>query len=178
MEPLIDIFKTKRFWIYTMQFLIGGGMAGVALTIPAFHFFPLTLAFFFSFSFQFGDARHSRRRFLYAFPYRVPAVVFRRDPSTFYRIAMLAGQGFLVMLAGYFEILFGAGKTGSKGPVRAHGINLCCNHINVRTVFHIPQNNSSKPAADKSSVAGRAVSLKGNSLNPFSFFQEGKIGVI
>ena len=33
--PLVEMIKTKRLWIVAMQVLIGGGLAGVALTIPA-----------------------------------------------------------------------------------------------------------------------------------------------
>ena len=29
-SPFVDLIKTKRWWIYSMQLLIGGGMAGVA----------------------------------------------------------------------------------------------------------------------------------------------------
>jgi len=34
-SPIVDIFRTKRFWIVTMQLLIGAGLAGVAFTIPS-----------------------------------------------------------------------------------------------------------------------------------------------
>jgi PAT family beta-lactamase induction signal transducer AmpG len=45
-SPIVDILRTRRWWIWTMQLLIGGGLAGVALTIPAPSFFQYTLAFF------------------------------------------------------------------------------------------------------------------------------------
>src|SRR3954454_25079892 len=44
-SPVVDILKTRRLWIWVMQLLIGGGLAGVALTIPTSHFFQYTLAF-------------------------------------------------------------------------------------------------------------------------------------
>src|SRR5881394_4151184 len=44
-SPVVDILKTRRMWIWVMQLLIGGGLAGVALTIPAPNFFQYTLAF-------------------------------------------------------------------------------------------------------------------------------------
>ena len=34
-SPLVDALKTKRWWILTMQILIGAALAGVALTIDA-----------------------------------------------------------------------------------------------------------------------------------------------
>src|SRR5271167_4724429 len=42
-SPVVDIFRTKRFWILTLQLFIGAALAMVALTIPAPHFFQLTL---------------------------------------------------------------------------------------------------------------------------------------
>ena len=45
-SPFIDILKTKRWWIISMQILIGAGLAGVAFCIPASLFFQATLAFF------------------------------------------------------------------------------------------------------------------------------------
>src|SRR5438552_15189150 len=44
-SPLVDILKTRRMWIWMMQLFIGAGLVGVALTIPASHFFQYTLAF-------------------------------------------------------------------------------------------------------------------------------------
>src|SRR6266567_3828516 len=43
-SPIVDILKTRRLWIWVMQLLIGAGLAGVALTIPASSFFQYTLA--------------------------------------------------------------------------------------------------------------------------------------
>src|SRR4030065_2664503 len=46
-SPVVDLFRTKRFWIVVMQFIVGLGLAGVAFTIPAPSFLQYTLAFFF-----------------------------------------------------------------------------------------------------------------------------------
>jgi PAT family beta-lactamase induction signal transducer AmpG len=34
-SPFIDLLKTKRWWVVTMQMLVGAGLAGIAFTIPA-----------------------------------------------------------------------------------------------------------------------------------------------
>ena len=44
--PFVDMFRTKRFWIVTLQLVIGASLALVALTIPVDHFFQITLAVF------------------------------------------------------------------------------------------------------------------------------------
>src|SRR3954462_12288166 len=43
-SPVVDILKTRRVWIWAMQLIIGGGLAGVALTIPTTNFLRYTLS--------------------------------------------------------------------------------------------------------------------------------------
>src|ERR1700744_4064859 len=38
-SPLVDITRTKRFWVVTMQFGISAGLALVALSVPTPGFF-------------------------------------------------------------------------------------------------------------------------------------------
>src|SRR5574337_1745150 len=33
-SPVVDILKTKRLWIVTMQLIVGAGLGGIALSIP------------------------------------------------------------------------------------------------------------------------------------------------
>lgn len=51
-SPIVDLFKTKRWWIITMQSIIAVAFAGVAFSIPAPYFFQLTLAFFWLLAFS------------------------------------------------------------------------------------------------------------------------------
>ncbi|MEJ2299839.1 MAG: hypothetical protein P8X94_15360, partial [Woeseiaceae bacterium] len=44
-SPVVDLLKTRRSWIVTMQLLIGAGLAGVALTLPGDDFLRWSLAF-------------------------------------------------------------------------------------------------------------------------------------
>ena len=45
-SPLVDLLKTKRWWVTSMQFLIGAALASVALTLPMDRFFQMSLAVF------------------------------------------------------------------------------------------------------------------------------------
>jgi len=45
-SPLVDLLKTRRRWIWTMQLLSGAVFAGIALMIPAPHFVQWTIVFF------------------------------------------------------------------------------------------------------------------------------------
>ena len=108
--PVVDILKTKRFWILIMQLLIGAGLAGVALTIPAPRFFQLTLAFFWLLAFSSATHDIAADGFYMLGLSRHDQAFFVGIRSTFYRLAMLTGQGLLVILAGYFEARTGLPK--------------------------------------------------------------------
>ena len=45
-SPVVDLLKTKRFWIILMQIFIGAGLAGVAFTIPTEKFFQYQIVAF------------------------------------------------------------------------------------------------------------------------------------
>ncbi|MGB2868511.1 MAG: MFS transporter [Bacteroidota bacterium] len=107
-SPVVDILKTKRFWIITMQLLIGAGLAGVALTIPLPSFFQYTLAVFWLMAFS--SATHDIAAdgfYMLALPEHQQAA-FVGVRSTFYRIAMITAQGALVVLAGSIETTSGS----------------------------------------------------------------------
>ncbi len=102
-SPIVDILKTKRFWIVIMQLFIGAGLAGVALTIPLPGFFKYTLAFFWLLAFSSATHDIAADGFYMLALTKHEQTFFVGIRSTFYRIAMLTGQGLLVILAGYFE---------------------------------------------------------------------------
>ncbi len=102
-SPFVDMFRTKRFWIVTLQLLIGASLALVAFTIPMSNFFQMTLAVFWLMAFS--SATHDIAAdgfYMLALPQHQQAA-FVGVRSTFYRIAMIMGQGALVYLAGYLE---------------------------------------------------------------------------
>ena len=106
-SPFIDLFKTKRWWILTMQYLMTASLAGVAFFLPGTHFFTITLIFFWLTAF-FSATHDISADGLYLLSlssHQQAAFVGVR--STFYRIASIAGQGGLVLLAGYWEISTG-----------------------------------------------------------------------
>lgn len=106
-SPFIDLLKTKRWWVVTMQLLVGAGLAGIALTIPMPDFFRITLAVFWLVAFS--SATHDIAAdgfYMLALNVKDQAL-YVGIRSTFYRIATIAGQGLLIMLAGGLEIWSG-----------------------------------------------------------------------
>ena len=102
-SPFVDLIKTKRWWITSMQLLIGAGLAGIAFTIPTEHFFQLTLAAFRLLAFSSATHDIAADGFYMLGLDNKDQALFVGIRSTFYRIATIAGQGLLVMLAGHLE---------------------------------------------------------------------------
>lgn len=101
-SPFVDLFKTKRWWITTMQMLIGIGFAAIAFTLNMPYMIELSLAFFWLMAF--ASATHDIAAdgfYLLAVPDKDEQALFVGIRSTFYRISTIAGQGLLVLLAGY-----------------------------------------------------------------------------
>jgi PAT family beta-lactamase induction signal transducer AmpG len=102
-SPFVDLLKTKRWWIVTMQLLIGAGLGGVALTIPVPFFFQATLAFFWLMAFSSATHDIAADGFYMLGLNTNQQALFVGIRSTFYRIATILGQGALIMLAGFLE---------------------------------------------------------------------------
>lgn len=102
-SPLVDIFHTKRFWIICMQLIIGVALAGVAFTLPFGNFFRMSLACFWLMAFSSATHDIAADGFYMLGLSQGNQAFFVGIRNTFYRMAMLAGQGPLVILAGYLE---------------------------------------------------------------------------
>ncbi len=102
-SPFVDMFKTKRLWVLSMQMVIGASLAGVALTIPLPHFFQYTLAILWLVAFSSATHDIAADGFYMLGLDQHEQAAFVGVRSTFYRIAMISGQGLLVMLAGFIE---------------------------------------------------------------------------
>lgn len=129
-SPFVDLLKTKRWWITTMQILIGAGFAGIAFTIPLPFFFQATLAFFWLLAFS--SATHD----IAADGFYMLALDTNNQAkyvgirSTFYRVATIMGQGVLIILAGFIE-----SSTGSE-PLK---INLDVSPQYTQSTLYLPE---------------------------------------
>ncbi len=102
-SPIVDIFRTKRFWIVLLQLIVGAGLGGVALTIPLPDFFKYTLAFLWLLAFSSATHDIAADGFYMLGLSEHQQTWFVGIRSTFYRLAMITGQGLLIILAGYVE---------------------------------------------------------------------------
>ena len=102
-SPIVDMFKSKRWWIVVMEFVVGVTIAGVALTIRAPQFVQYTMAFFWLMAFSSATHDIAADGFYMIGLNSNQQSLFVGIRSTFYRISMIAGQGLTLILAGTLE---------------------------------------------------------------------------
>lgn len=170
-SPFIDLMRTKRWWIVMTQLLIGAALAGIAFLIPADYFFQSTLALFWLMAF--ASATHDIAAdgfyMLGLTPHQQALFVGIR--STFYRLATIAGQGLLIMFAGYLEkSARGIPFAWSMTFLLLSGLFLA---VFVYHTFVLPH-----PKSDRRAATLSANGLWREFLLTFrSFFQKEGIGV-
>jgi len=124
-SPFVDILRTKRSWIVAMQLLIGAGLGGVALTLPTDDFFRNSLALLWLLAFSSATHDIAADGFYMLGLSKHEQTWFVGIRSTFYRLAMIAGQGLLIMLAGWMErTLQATDALTVAGPVAEPGTVL------------------------------------------------------
>lgn len=102
-SPVIDNMKTKRWWIVSMQFLMGVALALVAFTLPTAFWLQGTLAVFMLIAFASATHDISADGFYIIGLADKDQELYVGVRNTFYRIGMVIGQGGLVLLAGYMQ---------------------------------------------------------------------------
>jgi PAT family beta-lactamase induction signal transducer AmpG len=99
------MLRSKRWWIVTMQLLIGAALAGVAFTIPAAWWLQGSLAFFWLMAFSSATHDIAADGFYMLGLDQHEQAYFVGIRSTFYRIATIFSSGLLVGLAGALQVL-------------------------------------------------------------------------
>ena len=110
-SPFVDIIKTKRWWILTMQILMSAAMlllpfllpqeSGEAISSSPLFFVTLLIFWITAFASATHDIAADGFYMLGLNPNKQAEFVGIR--STFYRLSSIFGQGILVALAGYLE---------------------------------------------------------------------------
>ena len=102
-SPVVDILRTKRWWILMMQILIAAALAGVAFTIPGPLWLKGSLAFFWLLAFSSATHDIAADGFYMLGLEQHEQAYFVGIRSTFYRIATIFSSGLLVGLAGVLQ---------------------------------------------------------------------------
>lgn len=105
-SPVVELFRTKRWWIVITQMIMGVGFACIAFTIQTDHFFQYSLAFLWLVAFSSATHDIAADGFYMMGLNPKQQAYFVGIRTTFYRLAVLMGQGLLVILAGILEVRF------------------------------------------------------------------------
>jgi len=124
-SPFVDLVKTKRWWLLLTQLILGAGLAGVGLTLNATNFFRWSLAIMWLLAFSSATHDISIDGFYMLGLDEGEQSLFVGIRNTAYRIAMIAGQGGLLILVGQFEKMFGSTvRAWSLGFMIAGGLMI------------------------------------------------------
>ena len=171
-SPVVELLGTRRRWIWATQLLIGAALAGVALAVPVPHMFRWTLALFWLMAFDSATHDIAADGFYMLATTEREQAFFVGIRSMFYRVATIAGQGLLVMLAGTIE-----SRTGNlrlAWSVALGGLAVLFLGFGLWHRFILP-----RPAVDRSGEARRIGYFLGEFLTTFgSFFRKPRIVVL
>ena len=168
-SPIVDVLKTKRWWILTMQFFLGAAFAGVAFALPLDSALQWTLVFFWLAAFS--SATHD----IAADGYYMQQLdshhqaLFVGIRSTFYRISGIAGQALLLMLASNLEVFL-------RDPVEAWSLTFVLASVVffalwVYHSFCLPVSDCDHNSCERFSV--REAMLKTVAMHITFFFKPG-----
>jgi MFS transporter, PAT family, beta-lactamase induction signal transducer AmpG len=148
-SPFVDMFGTKRAWIVWLQMVLGIALAAAAVAIPLPSFLAFTLVIFGLMAFSSATHDIAADGFYMLSLDQPRQAAFVGVRSTFYRIAMWAGQGALVVVAGLLEPAIGIPKAWAFTFVfvAALFLSLFAYHY-----FVLP-----RPEGDRGSLAGKKI---------------------
>lgn len=106
-SPIVDLNGTKRKWFLAMQLVIALAFLGIGLSLPSNSFFIITLAFFWMAAFASATNDIASDGYYMIGLTQKKQSFFIGLRSTFYRLAMVTGQGLLVIFAGFLENKYG-----------------------------------------------------------------------
>ncbi|WP_291285244.1 MFS transporter [Flavobacterium sp.] len=169
-SPLIELTGTKRKWFLSMQLLISIAFLVVGFTIPATGFFMMTLAIFWVAAFASASNDIASDGFYLLVLPKEQQSFFLGIRSTFYRLSMLAGNGLIVLLAGYLEHKYGDNTKAWSYTMIIVG--LLMTFITLYNFIFTPKDEiNASESTDKAHHQNFATVFT-------SFFQKKQIGII
>ena len=171
-SPVVDLLRTRRLWIWSMQLTVATGLACAAFAIPGPHFLVYTLGSFWLVAF--ASATHDIAAdgfYLLALPERQQAF-FSGVRNTFYRVANISAQGGLIMLVGTIHE-----HTSSYVIAWSSALGLMAAFLLLFAVYHrfiLP-----RPASDRDATLASRKALPADfALTFIEFFRKPKIATL
>lgn len=144
-SPFIDLKSTKRNWFLAMQLLISIALLGVGLSLPTQMFFMTTLACFWMAAFASATNDIASDGYYMLGLTEKKQSFFVGIRSTFYRLAMVTGEGLIVILAGFLEQKYGDNTTAWSITMTATAFLMLA--LTVSNFFVTPKYESSEAIA-------------------------------
>lgn len=177
-SPIVDIFRSKRWWILTMQAVMSAAFILLALSIPrpsaeaiGSSSVPVSMFFFTLLLFvvsAFASATHDIAAdgfYMLALSHGDQSF-FVGIRSTFYRLSSIFGQGVLVVIAGLIETRTGDIPLSWTLTMAAAAVIFTL--ITLYHIFFLPSASS-----DRTVTSSGAVTAGGEFVNAFaSFFRK------
>ena len=170
-SPFIDLTGTKRKWFLSMQLLISIAFLLVGFTIPLNGFFIMTLAIFWVAAFASASNDIASDGFYLLVLPKEQQSFFLGIRSTFYRLSMLAGNGLIVLFAGYLEHKYSNNTKAWSYTMIAVG--LLMTFITAYNFIFTPKNEINTSENDKKTQQHQSFATVF-----ISFFQKKQIGLI
>ena len=164
-SPFVDIIKTKRWWVVSMQILMSIAFILLTLTIPRpdeatmaagttpISMFTITLVLFIITAFASATHDIAADGFYMLALKSGEQAEFVGIRSTFYRLASIFGQGVLVAIAGAIELKYD--NIPLSWTITMLVTAVMFSAVSFYHLFAIP-----KPASDKSVLAPGTASAK------------------
>jgi PAT family beta-lactamase induction signal transducer AmpG len=169
-SPFIELNGTKRKWFLSMQLLISLAFLIVGFTIPANGFFMMTLAIFWVAAFASASNDIASDGFYLLVLPKEQQSFFLGIRSTFYRLSLLAGNGLIVLFAGYLEHKYG-------DNTKAWSYTMIC--VGLLMTFITLYNFIFTPKNEINAIENKDLHHDQNIASIFvTFFQKKQIGVI
>jgi PAT family beta-lactamase induction signal transducer AmpG len=168
-SPFIELNGTKRKWFLSMQLLISIAFLLVGFTIPLNGFFMMSLAIFWVAAFASASNDIASDGFYLLVLPKEQQSFFLGIRSTFYRLSLLAGNGLIVLFAGYLEHKYSDNTKAWSYTMIAVG--LLMTFITVYNFFATPKTEINADQANKDHHQNFASVF-------VSFFKKKQIGLV
>ncbi len=161
-SPFVDIIRTKRWWIMTMQIIMSIAFALTAFSLPhpsaeaiaagntSVSLFSLTLVFFWITAFASATHDIAADGFYMLALKPKDQSLFVGIRSTFYRLSSIFGQGVLVVVAGLLETRLGDVPKAWSVTLIVSAVLFSA--ITLWHTFHLP-----RPSADSTRTSGNTA---------------------
>jgi len=151
-SPAVNLVRTRRWWIWTMQLVVGGVLGAMAFAIPTAHFFQLTLGLFWLLAFASATHDVAADGFYLLALHEHGQAMFNGVRTTCYRLAGIFAKGLLVMFVGN---LIDRTRNGSLAWSVAFGLVSAI--VLLLGMYHrgiLPHPIQDRPAASGGNFAG------------------------